>query len=477
MIEIQCTSCQTRYRIDERILPEDTPTFKCSRCGHVFSAEPRKKLARRAANAEGARGAPAEVTPATSADAPAQSASLPGGAVRGASAPQTAPPMEEPAKPVRQAPPAADASAVPAEPGAPPTSRPAGAAGQQAAVRPARPERATDFARTDAPQAQPEELATHRQGTEELVARRFREEPVNEQAKAGDNLAFDFSDESRTLAGPGDSTAESYAEEKWEVGDAEVPSAPAHPRRRIQISDTEADRDEDSRRIQELRDRKLGRDTRQEFERIRSEEVSAEARRLEAELRGKPYRLHSAGSFVALFALVIFGFGILTMLICGAPMASAELLSVLPVVGAGLEPPISPARRVALSQVEARYATLKGNQSALVISGTAENLSSATLGTVQLEAALLGPGHQTLRSQAVYCGNNLSSKMLGEMTPHEIDFFEKLDAPRSFTLAPQASAPFVIVFIAPPAGAAQFQLRVVDAGPAAAPLEPGSVGG
>ena len=56
MIEIQCTSCQTRYRIDERILPEDTPTFKCSRCGHVFSAEPRQKASRRA-SAETARGA------------------------------------------------------------------------------------------------------------------------------------------------------------------------------------------------------------------------------------------------------------------------------------------------------------------------------------------------------------------------------------------------------------------------------------
>src|SRR5579872_7410989 len=42
MIEVQCTSCHTRYRIDEQVLPEGLPTFKCSRCGHVFSFEPRK---------------------------------------------------------------------------------------------------------------------------------------------------------------------------------------------------------------------------------------------------------------------------------------------------------------------------------------------------------------------------------------------------------------------------------------------------
>src|SRR5439155_27204009 len=42
MIEVQCPSCHTRYRIDEQVLPEGLPTFKCSRCGHVFRFEPRK---------------------------------------------------------------------------------------------------------------------------------------------------------------------------------------------------------------------------------------------------------------------------------------------------------------------------------------------------------------------------------------------------------------------------------------------------
>src|SRR5260221_5537259 len=49
MIEIQCTSCHTRYRIDERVLPDDTPTFKCSRCGHVFNAAPVPAKARKPA--------------------------------------------------------------------------------------------------------------------------------------------------------------------------------------------------------------------------------------------------------------------------------------------------------------------------------------------------------------------------------------------------------------------------------------------
>lgn len=44
IINVQCTSCHTRYRIDETVLPEGTPTFKCSRCNHVFSVEPREAI-------------------------------------------------------------------------------------------------------------------------------------------------------------------------------------------------------------------------------------------------------------------------------------------------------------------------------------------------------------------------------------------------------------------------------------------------
>src|ERR1700693_2654403 len=97
MIEIQCTSCQTRYRIDERILPEDTPTFKCSRCGHVFSAEPRKPVPPRA-NAEGARRAKVKTAPPPPfAVDPAEAVHRSAAAAPGADAPAAATTAREPA--------------------------------------------------------------------------------------------------------------------------------------------------------------------------------------------------------------------------------------------------------------------------------------------------------------------------------------------------------------------------------------------
>ena len=527
MIEIQCTSCQTRYRIDERILPDDTPTFKCSRCGHVFSAEPRQR-APRPADVEDARGPAAKplsrpaaeaaagvspsaarpsapkapprpqpqgrpLTPAAAAAAQAAAAQAAASQAAASQAAASQAAASQAAASQAAASQAAAAQAAAAQAAAVQAAAVQAAATQAAAAQAAAAQAAAAKARpasvpgrgapvlTSPPappieqepenvadlQAHQEEPVPAWRDSSELLDTRFGGAPTDEAEKQGENLAFNFSDEPRTP----EVAAHSYAEDKWEVGSTEAPPLPPpRSKHRIRISDIDADLEDPSL------DRMLTRSTETNFERIRPEEVSVEAHDLEADLRGRSYKLHSAGYFIGLFALMVFVFGIITVVIQSAPIASAGLLSVLPIVGEGLTPPISAAQRVALSQVQAQYAKLKGDQMALVISGTAQNLTSGTLGAVRIEAALTASSPQPLRTEAVYCGNSLSSKMLGEMTPHEIEFFEKLDAPKSFTLGPQATAPFVIVFIAPPAGADHFQLRVVSADSAAEP-PPATEGG
>ncbi len=68
-----------------------------------------------------------------------------------------------------------------------------------------------------------------------------------------------------------------------------------------------------------------------------------------------------------------------------------------------------------------------------------------------------------LASQSVYCGNELSAKMLGEMTPREIEFSQGLSPQKAFAMEPAASAPFLMVFIDPPAGAGKIRIAVSKA--------------
>jgi hypothetical protein len=316
----------------------------------------------------------------------------------------------------------------------------------------------------------PEDSAAQPNNTKELLRRRFSEAISAEAERSGENLSFDFRDEPHASDSGDQGEHEAEHEDRWEVGDPESPPRPARSRQRVRRRDADDAEHDPGMYSAIVHRQEMDRDD-GEFERIRPEEVSAQARRLEAELRGSSYRLHSAGYFIGLFAMVILGFGLATIVIQSAPLASAGVFSALPLVGQKFEPPVSAARRVALSNVQAQYTRLKSNQTALVISGNAENLTSAPLGIVQIEAALTGSNAQPLRTQAVYCGNNLSPKMMTEMTPREIQFFGRLDQPKNFTLPPQTTAPFVIVFIDPPAGISHFQLRVLraDAAPAASP--------
>ncbi|HEY3739637.1 MAG TPA: DUF3426 domain-containing protein, partial [Bryobacteraceae bacterium] len=169
---------------------------------------------------------------------------------------------------------------------------------------------------------------------------------------------------------------------------------------------------------------------------------------------------HSARFFLLLCLIVGAGFGTMTFAIHNAPAGAADLLSRLPIVGERFTPATTPARQVALRDVTASYTRTRNGQIALIITGTAENVSVRPLHVVEIAASLRGQSGPMAVSRSVYCGNNLSAKMLGQMTPHEVEFFQRLDPPKSFTLETSASCPFLLVFIDPPAGLNGFDISV-----------------
>lgn len=172
---------------------------------------------------------------------------------------------------------------------------------------------------------------------------------------------------------------------------------------------------------------------------------------------------HSARFFVLLFLIMGLGFGTMSLAIHNAQAGAADILSRFPMIGDRFTPATMPARLVALRDVRANYEHTRSGQIALVITGTAENVGVRPLHVVQIAVSLRERTRTGSASRAVYCGNSLSAKMVSQMTPHEVEFFQKLDPPKTFSLAPSASCSFVLVFIDPPAGLNRFDISVAQA--------------
>jgi predicted Zn finger-like uncharacterized protein len=413
MIEIQCTSCNTRYRIDERVLPEETPTFKCSRCGHVFKAEPLPARPRKPA------------------------------------APRV---VEKP-----QAPPAPGAEEPSPSPAA--QSKPAPAETPDAQL----PEQPPSAPSTEASAENPLDRTFSRERSGEL--------------ESGENLTFDFANEPNpgehaTSEDPG--VEDRPSEDHWEVGEApedpeaagdlapqEIPARPqafespkpiftAPPRR-------------ESPRPGEFRAREFtipdaGVEEPPPRRARRRDFLSEEVAELTAR---KP--AHSSGWFLGLFMVIAVLFGVVSLAIHIEPGPVARILSQIPQVGANFERPMVPAMLVALHDVRADYQQIKGGQTALLISGTAENVGATPLHAVLLAVDLLDAGGKQLASNAAFCGNGLTAAMVGEMTPREIEFLQRLDPQKNFALDPSKTAPFLLVFIAPPQKITNLRIEVAKA--------------
>jgi predicted Zn finger-like uncharacterized protein len=418
MIEIQCTSCHTRYRIDERVLPDETPTFKCSRCGHVFNAEPMPARPRKPASARAERPRVPEAPSPSPSPGPAEK-------------PQAAPSEPAPA---------------------------------------------------------PEAVKQEEQQEDNPLDRTFsRERP--EDIEAGENLSFDFASEPPAGEIDADSIPDQQApaDDHWEVGDqpddAAVRVAPTMGSGPLDEPEPPA-ADPASQVAQPKPVRRVAKTP--EFREpvfAASARGGEEARRSPSARLGIPEDVaefasrkpaHSAGFFLGMFAGIAALFAVVSLIVHMEPAPVARILGETPRIGANFQRPLVPAMLVALHDVRADYEKIKGGQTALLISGTAENVGSEPLHAVLLAVDLLDESGRQIASNAAFCGNGLTPRMVGEMTPREIEFLQRLDPQKNFAVEPAHSAPFLLVFIDPPRKVANLRIQVAKAVAAQNPAAPRS---
>jgi predicted Zn finger-like uncharacterized protein len=452
MIEIQCTSCHTRYRIDERVLPDDTPTFKCSRCGHVFSAEPVPARVRKPAPPSTDAAQPPRTIRAARPRPAAVRSPIESDVVKRGDSRANASPRPEPRAETARPAPAEHIETV--ERTEPDVQAASPAPDLQAAA--------------PAPEPEPRAQEERREVEDDPLNRPFGDR--EQKGDTGENLRFDFSSERSEIADapPEHSLERPDSDDEWQVG--ELPSEFASAPRRQ--PPTMMDEPEVAQRSAPSQGRRMGAPLQAEMPRYAQPRAQAKAggfqlgdavsAAAEAVSRGST---HASGFFLALFFFVFIAFFGASAIISGEPAASVRILSQAPQIGEYFAQPIAPAMLVTLHDVHSEYYGLKGGHVALVISGNAQNVGTHPLHMVEIDANLIGAGARPLASQTVYCGNELSARMLGEMTPREIEFSQGLSPQKGFALNPSATAPFLMVFVDPPAGAGKIRISVSKVAP------------
>ncbi len=275
---------------------------------------------------------------------------------------------------------------------------------------------------------------------------------ADEEAKPPENLSFDFSDdpaEQHQLGEPAEPPLEPEDRyDRWQVGDPDAETAPA-PRMTPEMSRYQA----------------------------RRAAIAQAARRAERPApapEAEEYdRARSSSFFLALFAVVVIGFGALTFMFGISPSLSRGLLAQLPVIGGEFTTAAAPRpSAVLLHDVRAEYRVLDDRRHALIVSGRAENRGDEPLHAIQIGVSLTDGSQRAVVSQSVFCGDLVSPKIVSQMTPHELQFFQHLAPPRNFVLKSGASTPFFVMFVNPPPAATNFQVSILKAEPAAGDSSP-----
>jgi predicted Zn finger-like uncharacterized protein len=452
MIEIQCTSCHTRYRIDERVLPDETPTFKCSRCGHVFTAEPVPSRRRKAEPDKADRGAK---SPSANVSAPsAQHAQEPP-----PPAPQSRDEAETPANVDTSAAEETEERRTPAFVANKSVDAPATAG-------PRAPDTG-ELPRSSAPRHQePPSVSEEPAPTDDPLNKSF-EDPAP-RGDTGENLKFDFTAE---RGAPREEPEREFGErddrnEGWQVGE---PDEDPRPRRRVQPAmdiDDVPPAPQDTRTARGRAQFAAGADLASSHETVRERQRVPD----DVSFIEDPSSIHSSAYFIGVFFIVAVGFFVFSLFINGEPAASVKMIGQLPVIGSHFAPPLIPATLVALEDVHVDSRTLKGGQSALVVTGNARNAGNRPLHAIQIEVLLLNQAQQSVARAQTYCGNDLSPRMFDEMTPRELEFSLGLNPPKNFSLDPAQVTPFMLVFRDPPREAKSLRIAVTQADPAAEPI-------
>ena len=177
--------------------------------------------------------------------------------------------------------------------------------------------------------------------------------------------------------------------------------------------------------------------------------------------REKPAPREPIGASPARFALralliVTVGYAVLSIYLYTHPEAMRQTLGRVPIIGKRLaETRLNPTS-VQLTNLEAVYQRVQGDQLVFVISGIAINNSPVTVKAVQIEGRATGAREEP---QVVFAGT--APRDVQGLSAREIALLQTLEPPKDAALGPGEQATFAVVFVNPPTDLKEFSAEVV----------------
>jgi predicted Zn finger-like uncharacterized protein len=119
--------------------------------------------------------------------------------------------------------------------------------------------------------------------------------------------------------------------------------------------------------------------------------------------------------------------------------------------------------RIEVQSVIQRVQFIRGNREVLTISGSVVNRNAVSVREVRLEGYLFNGEGKEIARQQISVGNPISTNLIGAVEARDISILQEIGPQKRFTILPDESAPFVIVFLKPAKEIKSFAYRVLSA--------------
>lgn len=167
--------------------------------------------------------------------------------------------------------------------------------------------------------------------------------------------------------------------------------------------------------------------------------------------------------FVSLVGLAVFAFVLVSVIYQMSPQALDSLIRRIPWYGEAVFENRHFKRTLAFESLVSGVQPALNQQEVFVVSGKLVNGNDRGIHRVQVEAQLFDAEGKPLARQAIFLGNAISAKIIKEMSLREIALLQSLKPQNPYPIPPNESVNFTIVFPKPGSPVESFSCRVLSA--------------